>query len=77
MKEYAPLKEAFTAGMTDDIFGIPEATIDAMLQLVKMPTPPLRLFLGKVAFPWIKEVYEQRMATWEAWQDLSVAAHGK
>jgi NAD(P)-dependent dehydrogenase (short-subunit alcohol dehydrogenase family) len=77
MKEYEPLKEAFNAGMTDDIFGIPEATIDAMLQLVKMATPPLRLFLGKVAFPWVKEVYEQRMATWSAWQDLSVAAHGK
>lgn len=77
MQEYEPLKESFKAGFTDEIFGIPEATTDAMLQLVNTPVPPLRLFLGKVAFPWVKEVYEQRMATWEQWQHVSVAAHGK
>jgi NAD(P)-dependent dehydrogenase (short-subunit alcohol dehydrogenase family) len=77
MKEYEPVKDAFRVGLTDDAFGIPEATTDAMLQLIDAPNPPLRLFLGKVAFPWVRQVYEQRMATWEAWQPLSVAAHGK
>jgi short-subunit dehydrogenase len=78
MKEYEPVKEALQAAFNiDDVYGIPEATIDAMVQLVNMPTPPLRLFLGKMAFPWVKQVYEQRIATWEAWQDLSIAAHGK
>jgi NADP-dependent 3-hydroxy acid dehydrogenase YdfG len=75
--EYNPGKEFARAGFTDSFYGIPEATADAMVQLVSMPTPPLRLFLGKMALPWVKPVYEQRLATWEEWQDLSVAAHGK
>lgn len=77
MKEYDQVKEAFKAGLTDDAFGIPEATIDAVLRLVDTENPPLRLFLGKVALPWIKEVYEQRLATWEEWQPVAEAAHGK
>jgi len=32
---------------------------------------------GKVALPWVKQVYEQRLASWEEWQDVAVAAHGK
>ena len=38
--------------------------------------PPLRLLLGKTAYPWIKHTYEERLKTWESWQDVSVAAHG-
>jgi NAD(P)-dependent dehydrogenase (short-subunit alcohol dehydrogenase family) len=77
MKEYEPVKEAFRAGLTDDAFGIPEATVDAIFKLVDSSQPPLRLFLGKVALPWVKQVYEERLATWEEWQDVAVAAHGK
>lgn len=77
MKEYEPVKEAFKAGLTDDAFGIPEATKEAILKLVDMPNPPLRLFLGKMALPWIKQVYDQRLTDWEEWQPVSVAAHGK
>jgi NAD(P)-dependent dehydrogenase (short-subunit alcohol dehydrogenase family) len=77
MKEYDQVKEAFKAGLTDDAFGVPEATTDAVLKLVDSKNPPLRLFLGKVALPWIKQVYEQRLATWEEWQPVAEAAHGK
>ena len=77
IKEYEPVKEAFRAGLTDDAFGVPEATIDAILKLVDSKQPPLRLFLGKVALPWVKQVYQERLATWEEWQDVAVAAHGK
>jgi NAD(P)-dependent dehydrogenase (short-subunit alcohol dehydrogenase family) len=77
IKEYEPVKEAFKAGLTDDAFGVPEATVDALLKLVDSNEPPLRLFLGKVALPWIKQVYQERLATWEEWQDIAVAAHGK
>ena len=74
---YDQLKEAFQAGMTEDSFGIPEATVEAILKLVDTPQPPLRLFLGKVALPWAKQVYAQRLATWEEWADVATAAHGK
>ena len=57
--------------------GKPEATINAVLTLVDAENPPLRLMLGKAIFPWAKQTYEQRLKTWEEWQDVSVAAHGK
>jgi NAD(P)-dependent dehydrogenase (short-subunit alcohol dehydrogenase family) len=77
MAEYEPVKEAFQAGLSDDAFGVPEATVDAVLKLVDSSTPPLRLFLGKVAFPWVKQVFQDRLATWEEWQEVATAAHGK
>jgi len=77
LKEYDPLREAAGAALTEDMYGIPEATVDALFKLVDAPQPPLRLFLGKVGYPWVKHVYEERLATWEQWQPVSVAAHGK
>jgi NAD(P)-dependent dehydrogenase (short-subunit alcohol dehydrogenase family) len=77
MKEYDGVKAAFQAGLVDDIFGIPEATSDAVLKLVDSANPPLRLFLGKVALPWAKQVYQERISTWEAWGEVAAAAHGK
>lgn len=77
MPEYDAVKAAFAEGATPDFFGVPEATAEAVLKLVDAENPPLRLFLGKVAFPYVKQVYADRIATWEAWQDVAVAAHGK
>ncbi|MDB4922163.1 SDR family oxidoreductase [Mucilaginibacter sp.] len=77
MEIYNPVREAFQAGITEDSFGIPEATSDAVLKLVDSENPPLRLFLGKVALPWVKQVYEGRLAEWEEWSDVAAAAHGK
>jgi len=76
MPEYDAVKAAFQAGITDDIFGKPEATTDAVLKLIDSENPPLRLFLGKVAYPWTKQVYEGRFAEWEQWNDVASAAHG-
>ena len=78
LPEYEGVRTAFQAGMTNsDAFGIPEATSEAVLKLVDSANPPLRLFLGKVALPWVKQVYEQRLASWEEWQPVAAAAHGK
>jgi NAD(P)-dependent dehydrogenase (short-subunit alcohol dehydrogenase family) len=77
MPEYEPVKAAFQAGLTEDSFGNPEATVDAVLKLVDSPKPPLRLFLGKVAYPFAKSVYAERLATWEEWKDVAEKAHGK
>jgi NAD(P)-dependent dehydrogenase (short-subunit alcohol dehydrogenase family) len=77
MKEYEPVRQAFNEGITDDTWGNPEATKDAILKLVDSPNPPLRLFLGKVALPWAKQVYTDRLATWEDWNEVAAAAHGK
>lgn len=75
---YDNVRAAFHAGLADtDSFGNPEATAEAILKLVDAANPPLRLFLGKVALPWVKEVYAQRLSEWEEWKDVSAKAHGK
>jgi NAD(P)-dependent dehydrogenase (short-subunit alcohol dehydrogenase family) len=78
MPEYDAVRAAFQAGLADsDIFGVPEATTDAVLKLIDSENPPLRLFLGKHAHPWVKQTYEGRAAEWDSWNEVSVAAHGK
>ncbi|MBT1688020.1 SDR family oxidoreductase [Dawidia soli] len=76
MPEYEPVKAAFQASMTETSFGNPEATTQAVLKLVDSANPPLRLFLGKVAYPFAKAVYAERLATWEAWNEVAEKAHG-
>jgi len=76
MPEYDKLKADFQAKLTEDFFGNPTATTEAILKLVDAKNPPLRLFLGKVAYPWVKQVYQKRIAEWDEWNDVAVAAHG-
>lgn len=76
MPEYDKVKSEFQAGLTSDIFGKPEATVEAVLKLVDSENPPLRLLLGKVANPWVKQVYAGRYAEWDQWSEVSAAAHG-
>ena len=55
--------------------GDPQATRSAILEIVDAAEPPLRVFLGKDAFPQAKADYEQRLAEWERWQPLAERAH--
>jgi len=74
---YDGVKAFLQAGMADtDAFGNPLATVDAVLQLIDNPTPPLRLFLGKAALPWVKQAYADKLASWEEWNHVATAAHG-
>ena len=74
---YEPLKSAFRAAYNPDDYGVPAATTDAVLKLIDASEPPLRLILGKVGYPGIKATYESRLATWDAWKEVSANAHGK
>ncbi|MGY1723977.1 SDR family oxidoreductase [Blastococcus sp. SYSU DS0533] len=56
--------------------GDPLATRGAVLQLVDMENPPLRVFLGDGPLAIATRDYESRLAEWRAWEPLSVAAHG-
>jgi len=76
MPEYDKLKANFQAGFTEDFFGKPVATAEAIIKLVDAENPPLHLLLGKKAYPWIKEVYQSRFAEWDEWNEVAVAAHG-
>lgn len=77
MEEYQPVRDSFAAsGSNPDIWGKPEATVDPILRIVDSDHPPLRLLLGKIAYPAVKATYEARLASWEEWKDVSAAAHG-
>jgi NAD(P)-dependent dehydrogenase (short-subunit alcohol dehydrogenase family) len=56
--------------------GDPVATRAAVLTLVDSDDPPLRIFFGKAPLGIATADYESRLATWNKWQPLSIAAHG-
>lgn len=73
---YAPIKQAFAESATPDSWGNPESTTSAVLQLIDAENPPLHFLLGKIAYPGVKQVYNERLAEFEAWKEVSAAAHG-
>lgn len=56
--------------------GDPAATTAAVLELVDAEDPPLRVFFGDGPLALATADYEQRLATWRAWEPLSIRAHG-
>jgi NAD(P)-dependent dehydrogenase (short-subunit alcohol dehydrogenase family) len=56
--------------------GDPDATGPAILELADSEDPPLRVFLGEAGLEMAREEYERRIATWEAWDELSKRAQG-
>ncbi len=78
MPEYEAVRAGFQAAVAQEgLFGDPVATTAAVLKLIDSENPPLRLFLGKHAYPWVKQVNEGRYAEWDAWNEVSNAAHGE
>ncbi|UBM60011.1 SDR family NAD(P)-dependent oxidoreductase [Marinilongibacter aquaticus] len=73
---YDEIKKINSESGNTGSFGTIEATADALLKLVTVPNPPLRLFLGKVGLPFVKHHYQQRLALWEEWAEVSENAHG-
>ena len=65
-----------TEGMPVEQYGTPEATVPAILTLIDAKEPPLRLFLGNLGLKKTKEEYAKKLAEWEAWDEVAVAAHG-
>ncbi|GAO44044.1 SDR family NAD(P)-dependent oxidoreductase [Flavihumibacter petaseus] len=76
LPHYEQVKADLFASFTPDFYGDPLATIPAILKLVDSDNPPLRLFLGRVAYPFVKQTYDSRWAEWNAWKEISADAHG-
>lgn len=75
MKEYDEIRarpRPTTAGKR----GNPEATGQAILKVVDAENPPVRIFLGTMPLPLTKQRYQEKIATWEQWNDVSVSAQG-
>lgn len=73
---YADLRASIFARAANIAFGDPEATVEAVLKIVDMEAPPLRLFLGTEGLPVVRSAYAARLANWETWESVSSAAQG-
>jgi len=73
---YNDFKTEFINSLRDFERGEPEATPQALFQVVDSDNPPLRFFLGNQNLPWVKKAYEERLATWEEWESVSNSAQG-
>ncbi|QND46008.1 SDR family NAD(P)-dependent oxidoreductase (plasmid) [Rhizobium lusitanum] len=73
---YQGVRDGLAAAFANYVMGNPAATPAAILKLVDSPNPPLRLALGSSAVGDITGVYQNRLSTWESWQDVSAEAQG-
>jgi NAD(P)-dependent dehydrogenase (short-subunit alcohol dehydrogenase family) len=77
MTEYDGARAAIAAFRGNSVPGDPEATGPAILKVVDAEKPPLRIFFGSSGLPMTRAEYARRIATWEKWNDVSVAAQGE
>ena len=77
MDVYRPLRQRFMERLSTMERGNPQATADAVLKLVDTKNPPLRFMLGCHNLPAARAAYAERLATWEAWEDVSNSAQGE
>ncbi len=73
---YTDFKQQFVQGLQNLERGNPNATPEAIFKVVDAEQPPLRLFLGNQTLPSVRKAYNERLATWEAWKEVSNAAQG-
>lgn len=76
MKAYEGFRKQVMANLVNQERGDPQATPDAILKVVDAENPPLRLAVGSTLLPRARAAYAERLATWEAWEEVSNAAQG-
>lgn len=76
MEIYDDFKNNFFQSLQNMERGNPEATPGGLFAAVDAENPPLRLSLGSNNLTWVKGAYAERMAEWEAWEDVAIAAQG-
>jgi len=77
LEPYTDFRKKFIERLANLERGDPKATAEAVLKLVDTENPPLRLALGTQVLPGARSLYAERIATWEAWEDVSKAAQGQ
>ncbi len=71
---YQDFKKNFMESMKGMERGNPAATPQALFKVVDAVNPPLRFNLGSHNLPGLKAAYADRIATWEAWDEVSRSA---
>jgi NAD(P)-dependent dehydrogenase (short-subunit alcohol dehydrogenase family) len=77
LEPYAEFRKQFLTRLANLERGDPGATAEAVLKLVDTNDPPLRLGLGNSILQRARVAYAERLATWEAWEDVSNVAMGE
>ena len=77
LEPYADFRKQLMAHLTSLERGDPQATAEAILKLVDAEDPPLRLGLGTTILSRARAAFAERIATWEAWDDVANAAQGQ
>ncbi|WP_086663532.1 SDR family NAD(P)-dependent oxidoreductase [Lentzea kentuckyensis] len=57
--------------------GDPAAAAQALLKIVDLDNPPLRILFGQGFYPMVQQAYADRLKLWDDWQDLSAQAQGE
>jgi len=76
MDVYTDFKAQFVDSLKDMERGDPAATPSALFKIIDAEQPPLRFNLGSHNLSWTRQAYAERLATWEAWDEISSAAQG-
>lgn len=76
IEAYADLKTEFIKSLSTFEQGDPNATAQALFQVVDSENPPLRFNMGSNNLPLIKRIYSERIALWESWDEVSRSAQG-
>uniref|UniRef100_UPI001C2FEAA8 SDR family NAD(P)-dependent oxidoreductase n=1 Tax=Streptomyces sp. GbtcB6 TaxID=2824751 RepID=UPI001C2FEAA8 len=73
---YDTVREAIAAQMGDASYADPSDAGAALLQIVDAENPPLRAFFGTDGLEIAKNVYADRLKTWDDWAHVSQRAQG-
>ena len=77
LEAYGNLRTQVFGHLANSSKGDPAATAEAVLKMVDAEEPPLRFILGSSNLLLARKTYASRLATWEAWEDVSNAAQGE
>lgn len=73
---YGDFKAQFFEELKGFERGDPQATPQALFKIADAENPPLRFNLGSHNLPLTRATYAERLATWEAWDEISSSAQG-
>ena len=76
MDIYSDFKTQFFGRLRELERGDPNATPQALFQVVDAENPPLRFNLGSQNLPSVRGAYAERLALWEEWDAVSSSAQG-
>jgi NAD(P)-dependent dehydrogenase (short-subunit alcohol dehydrogenase family) len=75
-EKFATNVEVLGIPTSEDEAGDPKRAAEALLELVEMPDPPVRLLLGNMAFDNVTGAHRRQLEEWARYESLSRRADG-